>query len=823
MRKTDISHYNDEAASGSAVSTGTAVSGVLAGVGKLLLTALGIILITSLVIGISMIVYVIGIASEPLNINLNKIKLSLTSFVYVKNDDGEYEKYQELYSGENRVWVKFEDIPKNMIEAQVAIEDKRFWEHDGVDWYRTGGAIFTIATGKTQFGGSTITQQLIKNVTDDNEVSLTRKLREIFRALKLEDEYTKDDIIEAYLNIVNYGAGCRGVQSAADIYFNKRIQDCTLAECAAIAGITQNPVALNPLDYPDANKERRETIIEEMYDQGKISKQEYDEAMKESENMKFIGYVVEDEQDDENEWNWYMDRVFRDVAKDLQTELNVGADYAETMIYNEGLNIYCAMDVKAQEAAEKKIREWKTPKDEYIDIGYEMMDFEGRVLATVGSRFEKDGRLLWDNVTQSVLQPGSTIKPISSYVIALDRGMINFSSLIADKPVSDWGLNSDGEVISGPNNWYGKYYGSITVTRALNLSSNAAAVSVVNEVGLDESYRFLTEQLNLKHLDPEHDAENLSGLSIGGFYGGTTVEEMTASYQIFVNGGYYFEPYSYFMVTDNDGNTLLDNTDRGKPDQIISTESATIMNRLLHEVVNAGGEGEALGYRTAIDGWDIIGKTGTTDSACDNWFVGASPYALAGVWAGHDSSRPIAEEEVNKVHYLWRDIMAEWLKGKANKNYDLGGNVVQHNYVMDDGGLTDLTIDGVTAVGYYTEDNMPGSSSYFTRRYESSSSSESSSYSNYDSGDDDDDEDEESSEDDTDYDDTEESSEDEYTEDDTGEDTGDDTGEDTGDDTGDYTGDDTGDSGDTGDTGTEDPGILEPGTITEGGEDTGGE
>ncbi len=825
MRKTDISHYNDEAASGSAVSTGTAVSGVLAGVGKFLLTALGIILITSLVIGISMIVYVIGIASEPLNINLNKIKLSLTSFVYVKNDDGEYEKYQELYSGENRVWVKFEDIPKNMIEAQVAIEDKRFWEHDGVDWYRTGGAIFTIATGKTQFGGSTITQQLIKNVTDDNEVSLTRKLREIFRALKLEDEYTKDDIIEAYLNIVNYGAGCRGVQSAADIYFNKRIQDCTLAECAAIAGITQNPVALNPLDYPDANKERRETIIEEMYDQGKISKQEYDEAMKESENMKFIGYVVEDEQDDENEWNWYMDRVFRDVAKDLQTELNVGADYAETMIYNEGLNIYCAMDVKAQEAAEKKIREWKTPKDEYIDIGYEMMDFEGRVLATVGSRFEKDGRLLWDNVTQSVLQPGSTIKPISSYVIALDRGMINFSSLIADKPVSDWGLNSDGEVISGPNNWYGKYYGSITVTRALNLSSNAAAVSVVNEVGLDESYRFLTEQLNLKHLDPEHDAENLSGLSIGGFYGGTTVEEMTASYQIFVNGGYYFEPYSYFMVTDNDGNTLLDNTDRGKPDQIISTESATIMNRLLHEVVNAGGEGEALGYRTAIDGWDIIGKTGTTDSACDNWFVGASPYALAGVWAGHDSSRPIAEEEVNKVHYLWRDIMAEWLKGKANKNYDLGGNVVQHNYVMDDGGLTDLTIDGVTAVGYYTEDNMPGSSSYFTRRYESSSSSESSSYSNYDSGDDDDDEDEdeESSEDDTDYDDTEESSEDEYTEDDTGEDTGDDTGEDTGDDTGDYTGDDTGDSGDTGDTGTEDPGILEPGTITEGGEDTGGE
>ena len=211
MRKTDISHYNDEESVESAVSTKTTVSGVFAGVGKFFLTVISIFLITSIVVGISMLVYIIGIASEPLNINLNKIKLSLTSFVYVKNDNGDYEKYQELYSGENRVWVKFEEIPKHMIEAQVAIEDKRFWEHDGVDWYRTGGAIFTIATGKTQFGGSTITQQLIKNVTDDNEVSLTRKLREIFRALKLEDTYTKDDIIEAYLNIVNYGAGCRGV------------------------------------------------------------------------------------------------------------------------------------------------------------------------------------------------------------------------------------------------------------------------------------------------------------------------------------------------------------------------------------------------------------------------------------------------------------------------------------------------------------------------------------------------------------------------------------------------------------------------------------
>ena len=706
MRKTDISHYSDETAEGSAISKETVVGGVFSGIGKFLLTGLCIMLVTGIVVGISMFVYLLGIASEPLNINLSKIKLSLTSFVYVKNDDGDYEKYQELYSEENRVWVKYEDIPKAMIEAQVAIEDKRFWEHNGVDWYRTGGAVFTILSGRSQFGGSTITQQLIKNVTDDNEVSLTRKLREIFRALKLEDEYTKDDIIEAYLNIVNYGAGCRGVQSAADIYFNKKIQDCTIAECAAIAGITQNPVAYNPLDYPENNKERREVIIQVMKDQGIIDEQQYQQAMKESENMKFVGYVVEEEDDDENEWNWYMDRVFRDVVRDLQTEMNVGEEYAETMIYNEGLNIYCAMDPRAQEIAEKKIKEWKTPTDETIDVAYEMMDYEGRVLATVGSRFEKDGRLLWDNVTQSVLQPGSTIKPISSYVIALDRGLINYSSQIADKPVSDWDLDARGEVVSGPKNWYNKYYGQITVTRALNISSNAAAVSVVNMVGLDDSYDFLTTELNFKHLDPEHDSANLSGLSIGGFYGGTTVEEMTASYQIFVNGGYYFEPYSYFRVTDNDGKTLIDNSDRGKPDQVIATETATIMNRLLHDVVNSGGE--TIGFRAKIEGWDIIGKTGTTDSSCDNWFVGASPYALAGIWAGHDTVKPIPKAEEYKSHYLWRDIMEEWLKNKPVKNYDLGGDVEQHYFSIADGGLTDSTDPEFASVGYYTSDNMPG-------------------------------------------------------------------------------------------------------------------
>ena len=714
MRKTDISKYKDDTSMTSSVSAASITIKIFSVLGKILATSLLVMLITGLVLLISMTFYIIDVANEPLNINLSNMKLSQTSKVMVLDENEEWQEYQQLYSTENRVWVDFQDIPQQMIDAQIAIEDKRYWEHEGVDWYRTTGAVLSLATGRSEYGGSTITQQLIKNITDDNEVSINRKLREIFRALKLEKEYSKDDIIEAYLNVVNYGSGCRGVQSAADLYFNKKIQDCSIAECAAIAGITQNPVAYDPLEYPENNKERRETVIEEMFDQGKITREEYETAMKESENMKFIGYVVEEDDSESDDWNWYSDRLFRDLVEGLMKQFNIGADYAEDKIYNEGLKIYSAMDKKAQEIAEKKVREWQTPNDKKIDIGYMMMDFDGRVLATVGGRQEKDGRLLWDNATQSVLQPGSTIKPVSSYVLALEDKTINYSSMISDTPTSDWNV-VDGNVVSGPNNWYKEYYGNITVTRALNISSNAATVNVLKSVGLDRSYSFLTTKLNFRHLDPEHDSENLAGLSIGGFYGGATVEEMTASYQMFCNGGYYYEPYTYYYVTDNEGNVILDNRDRGRPDQIISTESATIMNRLLHDVVNSGGE--ALGYRTKIKGWDIIGKTGTTDSDNDNWFVGASPYAVAGIWAGHETASSIAEQEQSKCHYLWRDIMQEWLKGKSSKSYSLGGDIVQHNFDKSTGLLVDGSPSDYIGTGYYTGDNMP---SYRVIKQESS-------------------------------------------------------------------------------------------------------
>lgn len=708
MRKTDINKYSEESSGSSSVPVGSAIREFFALIGKLLMTAFLVCIITGTVLMLSMVFYIVDISKEPLNISLTKLReeLDKTSYIYVMDENGRFEPDLKLYSTENRVWVAFDEIPQHMIDAQIAIEDKRFYEHEGVDMKRTSGAVFSLATGGREFGGSTITQQLIKNITDDNEVSINRKLREIFRALKLENEYSKDDIIEAYLNIVNYGSGCRGVQSAARLYFDKNIGDCSIAECAAIAGITQNPYAFDPLVFPEKNKERREIVIEEMYDQEKITRAEYDEAMEESAHMTFKGYIVEGEESDTSDWDWYDDRVFRDVSHDLARAKNISVGEAEDMIYSEGLHIYSAKDKSAQGIAEKRVHEWKTPNDPDLDVGYMLMDFDGRILATVGGRQEKDGRLGFDIASMASLQPGSTIKPISSYAIAIDEKKINYSTMISDQPVPQW--SSAG---AGPNNWYGSYLGNITVTRALNISSNAAAVSVLNMIGMDKSYDFLTKSLGFKHLDEEHDSHNRSGLSIGGFYGGTTVEEMTASYMIFCNGGYYYEPYSYFYVTDNEGNVLLDNRDRGKPDQVISAETATIMNRLLSDVVNSGGEGatnQALGYRAQISGWDIIGKTGTTDSSKDNWFVGASPYAVAGIWTGHkDQPAAIHEDEQSTVHYLWRDIMSDWLDGKPSKAYNLGGNVEQHNYLRENGKLTMYSGGDKILSGYYTNDNKP--------------------------------------------------------------------------------------------------------------------
>ena len=710
-RETDISRYTDKSAdTGINENSESGAKRFFKGLCKFLLTAFTICFVALFIAGISLSIYIFTLASEPTGIDLKAKSLNQTSFIYIKDDEtGEFKEYQTLYSTENRIWVDNQDIPQAMKDAVVAIEDKRFYEHNGVDWARTLSAVVNLATGEDTYGGSTITQQLIKNITDDNEVSINRKLREICKALKLEDEYTKDQILEAYLNVVNFGNNCQGVESAAQLYFDKSIKDCSIAECAAIAGITQNPSLWNPLVYPDNNKQRREIVINEMYDQGKITKSEYENAMKESANMTFVGFKNTKEDDDDNDYvqNWYIDQVFYDLREDLALYYNISEEAASEKLYTEGLKIYCAMDEKMQSYMEEAAQSIDKSYDYDLQIGSVLMGFDGRVIATVGSSKKKTQALEWDRATHSKLQPGSSIKPVIVYPYAIDNKLLYYSSVVKDEPVDNW-KDENGQLVSGPNNAYYGYKGDMLLPDAIEWSSNATAVQTMNLIGGPSvAYEQAVTKMGFKSLS-EQDTQNTGALSMGGMNGGVSVREMAASYNYLGNGGLYYEPYTYYYVTDSEDNIIIDNRE-AVPKQAYSAETASIMNRLLSYNVTNSAHTNAQYAR--ISGWDIIGKTGTTDDDKDSWFCGLSPYATMATWCGFD--QPASISNTSTSARFFSNVMAKYLEGKEQKEYNLSPNLVEAQYNPYNGLIVTTDSPMGKYIGYYTEDNMPAMGGYY--------------------------------------------------------------------------------------------------------------
>ena len=706
MRKTDISKYTDrvEVPRKKQSSVGAFFSAIWRG----LMTVLMVLVIAGVIVGASLAIYIIGLATEPTGIDLNARSLNLSSFIYTKNPaTGEFEEYQTLYGTENRIWVDLSDMPEYMPEAIIAIEDKRYYEHHGVDWTRTGSAVVSLLTGSDNYGGSTITQQLIKNITDDNEVSINRKLREIFRALNIEREYSKDDIVEAYLNVVNFGNNCQGVESASQLYFDKSISECSVCECAAIAGITQNPSRWNPLVYPENNKWRRELVLSEMYDQGKLTKSEYDAAMAESASLTFVGWNKSESEDDDDEdddtdvQNWYIDQMFYDLRRDLAKYYGISEGAASEKLYTEGLKIYCAMDIKAQEMIEAEALNCNVGYDYDLQVGMTMVDYDGRVIATVGSSKEKQGNLEWDRASHSVLQPGSSIKGIVPYPLALDMGIYNYSTLAVDQPYEKWQLNYDGTWKAGPNNSYGTYTQYMTVPEALSWSSNAAAVQTINLVGIEDAFNHATTNLGFSHL-AEADSHNLGALSIGGMEGGVTVREMASAMGYIGNGGLYYEPYTYYYVTDANGNIILDNRNNS-PIEAYTPETAYKMNRILR--YNVLTSTHSASQYAQVAGWDVVGKTGTTDNGYDIWFVGASPHCTLACWMGYD--QPSVISYTNLAAITWQKVMANYLSDKPYKEYEMPATLIQATYCKGSGMLAS-SFCTETGTGYYTADDMPG-------------------------------------------------------------------------------------------------------------------
>ncbi|MFI3325369.1 MAG: transglycosylase domain-containing protein [Clostridia bacterium] len=712
-----ISRAEDELA----ISAGATTIAISSMFFKALITAFSVLVIAGFFVFLSVVSFILSLSDTAIT-SLNTITLNESSTLYAIDDDGNSYPYMTFYNEENREWVDLSDISQYMIDAQIAIEDHRFYDHDGVDWYSTLGATFKLATGSGGAGASTITQQLVKNVTNNSEVSLIRKIEEIFTALNLEKEYTKDEILEYYLNIVSYGSGTNGVQAAAQLYFGKDIADCSLAECAMIAGITKNPYAYTPKSHPEAAKSRQQTVLWAMYNYGYITEDEYDQAMEESENMNYAFDTTSTGSVDENEvevittgtttvsttttsndvWNWYVETLVSDIIEDLSETQNVSTSYAWNMLYNGGLEIYSCMNLTIQEDIEEIfLNSSDLTGDNQLQQSFYMMDYDGAVIAVVGSVEEKTYNRGYNYATDISKQPGSSIKPISVYAPAIEEGIITYGSMVNDEAIEDY--YSEGK--DGPNNVSNKYLGWMTVEYALMVSQNAPSAQILKLLGISTSFSYLTENFHISTTHTEKD-QTYAALATGGMAYGTTAEEMAAAFQTFGNGGIYNEPYTYTHVLNSDDELIIDNrTEEGEV--AISETTANIMNKLLQNVIYGGSS--ATGKTVQIDGMTLFGKTGSTDNYANVWFVGGSAYAVAAVWSGYD---PISSEvdEHGSSRILWKAAMEymweNWWIYEEEQTFEYSDDFVSRTYCTDSGLLAG-TYCTHTDTGYYDINNLP--------------------------------------------------------------------------------------------------------------------
>lgn len=676
--------------------------------GAFLISILAIICFTAIIIVGYVFINVIAVTNgEPvINLETAKNNQNQTSFLYAENSDGKQIEYLRLHGTENRIWVDKEKIPKQMRDCFIAIEDKRFEKHHGVDWIRTVGVM--IKPSAQGQGGSTITQQLVKNITGNNEVTFVRKYNEIVTALNLEHHYSKEQILEAYMNTVYLGQGCYGVETAAETYFGKDVSELNYAECAIIAGITKAPYTLDPIYYPDANRSRQEDVLYALLDQGKITKAQYDEAL----SYDFIlttddDYVPseaelkrqkekEEAQGDSKFNSFYVDFVIEQVIDDLQKEMGCSYREATSMIYGGGLKIYTAVDLDVQ----KKLEEVYVNKTNWLDRSAQsamtIMDYNGRVVAICGQAGEKEGNRVLNRACDSPRSPGSTIKPLSAYAPAIESGDITWGTYIMDYAIRYQGTLR-------PKNYSGSYGSgsNVSVQVALAESLNTVPARIIyNMLGIDNSYDWVKNKFHISTLIDGKD-NNLSPLSVGSMTYGITSLELTAAYASFGNGGYYYEPYSYYYIENSQGKVILDNRNP-KGEQVMSTDTADVMRHLL-ETVTTSTYGTGYNYKTR--GFDNYAKTGTTDDNYDKWMVGGTPYYVGAVWYGYDTPKTIYTSG-NPAGTIYKTVMDKVHEDLADKEFEDTGNAVRRYYCTYTGKLASSSC-GSTALGWFTEDNLP--------------------------------------------------------------------------------------------------------------------
>ncbi len=655
--------------------------GPAARIGQIVLSIFLIFVITGCLIVGTFAVYVFGFVDDTLDDDLNELKMDFTTTLYVKDGDtGNYVEYQRLHGEQNRIWIGIDQMPEDLINAYIAIEDKRFLSHNGVDWKRTISAFANMFLNlySSNQGGSTITQQLVKNLTGDNDQRPMRKIREIMRARYVENNYTKETIIECYLNTIALANGIYGVEVASNYYFGKSASDLDVAECATLAAMAKEPERYRPDEHPDNNKERRLTVLFEMYDQGLITAEEYEAAKAED-----VVITASRESLNEAESNTYfVDTVIDNVIRDLMDTYGYDQTYASNRFYNGGYKIYCTLDPKIQEVLDTvyttdsnfaKLTNKKNP-DEAVQSAMTVMDYEGHIVGIVGGRGKKTGVRELNRAYNVARQPGSTMKPIAVYAPALESNLITYSSKVLDQPIQ---ANIGGKTQNWPKNSYSGYIGTTNVKTALERSINTVPVRILQELTLESSFEFLTTKMGITTLDEVNDL-NLGSLALGGSYRGITPTELTAAFATFGNLGKYYKPTTYSKITDQYDEVVLEPT---KPTVAIGEDTANIMNKLLQNVIyGSSGTGTSAQFGTL----PLYGKTGTTSDNNDRWFVGGSPYYIAACWYGFDTPYTL-NVSGNPALNVWKKVMSQINSGLEYKDFPQSEAVVYGRYCTESG------------------------------------------------------------------------------------------------------------------------------------------
>ena len=588
-----------------------------------------------------------------------------------------------LSGDEYREFISISEMAEYLPIAFVSIEDERFYDHMGVDLKRTIGAtakyvLSKIGIGSSDYGGSTITQQVVKNITKEKDRTWQRKVKEIARAYYIEKELSKDQILELYLNLIYMGGNTNiyGVEVASNYYFSKSAKDLDLAECAFLAGINNTPNSYDPFIEDNSEnlekiKTRTLTVLNKMNELGKIkSQEEYEAAVaKVEEGLPFKkGTIVE------TVYSYHTDAAIMQIINQLMEEKDLNYDAAKLYLYSGGFTIYTTQDSDLQNLMNEEAQKSKyinTKNGQQSQAGMVLLDHKtGYVLGVIGGLGEKTTALGFNRGTQLVKQTGSSMKPLAVVAPGIDSGVITAASVFDDVPYKDFKN-------------YNYFKGLLTIRYAIESSQNIPMLKAIQTVGISNSLEFL-HNVGFSNLDDEKD-NNIS-LALGGLTHGASPLEMAAAYGAIANDGVYIEPTFYTKVVDGNGNTVLEPNQESRT--VMSSAAAYVVKEVLTQPVKTGTS-----TYCAISGMSVAAKTGTTNDDFDRWLCGFTPYYTAATWYGYDENRTVSGWSLSPATQIWTSIMKQAHSGLEGKTFaeTRPSNVVTATVCRDSGLLATET------------------------------------------------------------------------------------------------------------------------------------